>query len=89
VVGVKANPSTLHKILTLLSNDDEQAAVDWILEPENQTKVLESLKPAEEKLTIACPTCYQLGLYGMKEVGQVNPHIICRFCEAIVPLVAD
>jgi hypothetical protein len=89
VVGVNADPSTLHKILGILSADDEKMAADWILEPGNQTKVLESLKPPEEKLTVACPTCDELALYGMREVGQVNPHLICRFCSAIIPLDAD
>lgn len=89
VLEINADPSSMHKVLDIFANDDDEQLVEWILEPANQGKVLEIVKPAERKLTIACPACSELALYRVSEVANVNPHVLCRFCSSVIKLEAE
>jgi hypothetical protein len=89
ILQVKANPETVFKCLTLVQAGDDAKLADWILEPDNQAKMLDTLKPAESKLIIACPECDELGAYPSSEVAKQNPHVICRFCQVVIYLEED
>jgi predicted RNA-binding Zn-ribbon protein involved in translation (DUF1610 family) len=86
ILDISADPNSMHKVVQILAADDDQQLIDWVLEPANQEKVLEAVKPAEQKLTIACPECNELALYRVTEIARTNPHVVCRFCSVMIPL---
>lgn len=89
ILGFTVNDDTLKEVLEVLLKEDEDDLVTWISDPDRQERLLQKVKPIEKKLTIECPECNFLGMYNVKTVAAIDPHVLCVECGVVIPLSED
>lgn len=89
-LNLSFNEEMASTLLEQLKTDSIESVTDWVLEPDNQQKLLDGIKPATKpKLTIECDQCNELNMVDVAEVPTLKPHIVCRHCGVYVSLEED
>lgn len=86
IVNLSVPDGVAEPLLASIKSESDEGLVDWIMEPANQEMILEKVQPIKQKMTISCPTCDEMAQYEYAEAAEKNPHVVCRFCSAVIPL---
>jgi hypothetical protein len=87
--GLRIDEHQGAELLEMFKQDDDEAVTEWILRPENQSKILGVIKVVPSKEVINCPTCNEMALYDPREIPNINPHVLCKICGAPIDLSID
>jgi hypothetical protein len=81
------NTKIASDVIDLIAKDDEETLLDWFSDEDNIGRLKEMMGPAErQKQIFECPKCQELSYVDEREIGAVNPHVVCRLCASVIPI---
>lgn len=86
MVNLSMSDEVAEPLLERIKSGEDEALIDWLLDGENQGMILENVHPVKQKMTVCCPTCDEMAQYDFAEAAELNPHVVCKFCSAVIPL---